>query len=291
MNELLGALGLAWPRLLIYPGGLVALLCAWLLDRLVQDRGQVAESGERRAESAKRFSASARQKTQTAERFSATGREPSAVGSQLTAFDLLPPLILLSLLPLPPARGFPYGLDLPTALLLADWPRWRILAASGQLAPAHLRSLLPGYALLLCGAGTMSSALDSLELSALTRWPATLPMQIVVCIGALLWLSGCIVTTPQRPDRDTALHWALRLRTLALLSIPMLVLIGALATGLRPWFTAAQLSWLLPPLAFGGIVISYVMGQRVVRSSALMPHPPNDTRPARAARRHRSDSQ
>lgn len=33
MGELLGTSGLAWPRLLVYPGGVTVLLLAWLVGR------------------------------------------------------------------------------------------------------------------------------------------------------------------------------------------------------------------------------------------------------------------
>ncbi len=217
MNELLGALGLAWPRLLIYPGGLAALLSAWVLSRWWSYAGY---------------------------------RQLRSVPA-LSLIDLLPPLVVLTLLPLPPARSFPYGLDLPTALLLAEWPRLRILARSGGLAPEQLRTLIPPYALLLIGAGAMATALDSLELTALTRWPAALGDQMLLGIGMLFWLAAL----PALGGTTAELAWALRLRALTLLAIPALVLIGALAALLNAWIPAAILGWVLPPLALIGLAL------------------------------------
>lgn len=88
MSELLGALGLAWPRLLLYPGGLSAILAAFILMRL---------RGVRYLE------------------------RPTSAG----LLDLLPPLSVIALLPLAPAAPFPYGLDLPTATILLLWPALR----------------------------------------------------------------------------------------------------------------------------------------------------------------------
>ncbi|MBX0330043.1 hypothetical protein K2Z83_20450 [Oscillochloris sp. ZM17-4] len=79
MGELLGALGLAWPRLLIYPGGLSALGLAWLLSRWMV----------------------------VGKRPSPPAPLPLRRERGVVIIDALPPLLALALLPLPPARGFP----------------------------------------------------------------------------------------------------------------------------------------------------------------------------------------
>lgn len=85
MSDLLGALGQAWPRLLLYPGGLSAMLAVVMFARL---RG-VTITRDRHI---------------------------------TTLIDTLPPLCVLTLLPLAPAASFAYGLDLATTLLLLMWP-------------------------------------------------------------------------------------------------------------------------------------------------------------------------
>lgn len=114
MSDLLGAFGQGWPRLLIYPGGLSAVLAALLLARV---------RGIRQMESL------------TAPRL----------------LDLLPPLSAIALLPLAPAASFPYGLDLPTAVTLLLWPELRRAAAERcdphQLAAHYLPAFLAVLAL------------------------------------------------------------------------------------------------------------------------------------------------
>jgi hypothetical protein len=236
VNELLGALGLAWPRLLAYPGGLAALLAAWLLNRW---NARVGAGG-------------------------------APVQPVLGFGDLLPPLLLLSLLPLPPARSFPYGLDLPTALALAEWPRLRVLAGRGGLAPERLRALVPAYALLLIGAGKMAAAAGSLELAALTRWPADWWARGVLLGGMLLWLAAL----PRLGAASAEAHWALRLRALGLLAIPAPALIGALAAALNPWIAPALLGWLLPPAALALLALGLA---GLARGSLSMQHAARST--------------
>lgn len=217
MSELLGALGLAWPRLLIYPGGLAALLGAWLLDRWWRIHGHAAASD----------------------------------AAAFNLVDLLPPLLALTLVPLPPARPFPYGLDLPTALFLAEWPRWRVLARTGALAPDRIAGLLPPYGVLLLAIGALATATGSLELAALTRRPAALADQLLLWCGALLWLAALPALAGTVPSAALPLQ----LRALTLLVLPALVLLGALVLLLEPWFSAAALAWLAPPLALSGAVV------------------------------------
>ncbi|OAN46924.1 hypothetical protein A6A03_11495 [Chloroflexus islandicus] len=114
MSDLLGAFGQAWLRLLLYPGGLSAVLAALVLARL---------RGIRQLEPL------------TAPRL----------------LDLLPPLSAIALLPLAPAASFPYGLDLPTAVTLLLWPELRRAAAERrdphQLAAHYLPTFLAAIAL------------------------------------------------------------------------------------------------------------------------------------------------
>jgi hypothetical protein len=229
VNELLGALGLAWPRLVLYPGGIGALFGAWVLNRW----------------------------------WEIANREPVRCAPALSPIDLLPPLVALTLLPFPPARSFPYGLDLPTALFLAEWPRWRLLSRSGALAPERIRTLLAAYGLLLVGVGGMASAVGSLELTALTRWPEAPVDQVLLGAGMALWLAALPALQATAPTSA----WPLRLRALLLLAIPTLVVIGALAALLSRWVAPPVLAWALPAPA---LILSALLAGGMVRLRASM---------------------
>jgi hypothetical protein len=99
MSDILGALGQAWSRLLLYPGGLSAVLMVLIVARL---RGI-----------------------------------PLATVGPFTLLDLLPSLGVITLLPLTPAAPFAYGLDVPTALLMLLWPSFR-RAARERIAPQQM---------------------------------------------------------------------------------------------------------------------------------------------------------
>lgn len=120
MSDLLGTFGQGWPRLLLYPGGLSAVLAALLLARV---------RGIRQMEPL------------TAPRL----------------IDLLPPLSAIALLPLAPAAAFAYSLDLLTAVTLLLWPELRRAAAErcdpNQLAAQYLPAFLAALAL-VSAAGT-----------------------------------------------------------------------------------------------------------------------------------------
>ncbi|WP_298405312.1 hypothetical protein [uncultured Chloroflexus sp.] len=120
MSDLLGTFGQGWPRLLLYPGGLSAVLAALLLARV---------RGIRQMEPL------------TAPRL----------------IDLLPPLSAIALLPLAPAAAFAYSLDLLTAVTLLLWPELRRAAAErcdpNQLAAQYLPTFLAALAL-VSAAGT-----------------------------------------------------------------------------------------------------------------------------------------
>jgi hypothetical protein len=131
--------GQAWPLLLLYPGGLSAILFALLL-------------GGTRAR-----------------------RLPSPAELLLA----LGPLLLISVLPLPRARDFPFAIDLITALFLLELPRWQY---TGQQVGAHfLRPYLP----LLIGAALLFQASDSLTLAG--RGSIALAGRPVYVAGALIW--------------------------------------------------------------------------------------------------------
>jgi hypothetical protein len=205
MGELLGALGQAWPRLLIYPGGLAAFGLAWLLGRWMQAAGG---------------------------RWQGT---PAPAESQI--IDALPPLLALALLPLPPARAFPYGIDLFVAVALLGWPQLRRAAGAG------LRGLLLGYGLLLLGATAMSAGAGGVELSRLLRAPDTVQGWGLLLGGGGLWLLG------QSRISAGARGWAARLGELGQLWVGALPILAALAAGAAGRLPAGWAGWALPPVA------------------------------------------
>ncbi len=219
MGELLGALGLAWSRLLIYPGGLFALVASWLLGRWLARCGAVP-----------------------------TGPAAPLLlpGAML---ELVPPLVALSLLPLAPARTFPYGLDLPVTLVLLEWPRARMLAGSAR-APTEL---VRDYGLLLVAALAMTVAVGGLELTRLLRWPMAWPAQALLVSGAALWLLALPRLINGGPP-----GLAGALRTLGLLLVAALPVLGALAAGTADNLPVGLAGWLLPPLAI--VVVALGLG-------------------------------
>lgn len=223
MGELLGALGLAWPRLLLYPGGLSALALAWLLGRLSRQ-------------------------------IDARRRGGGAGGASLAAIaDALPPLLALALLPLPPARAFPYGIDLVAALALLGWPRLRAQAAAGLLAGRDLRV---GYALQLLGAALMGAGAGGVELGRLTRPPESPAGWALLLGGAGLWLVGQARLVILRAG------WAGRLGEIGQLWVGALPLLAALAALLAGRLPAAWAGWALPPLALLGAALVWAAARR-----------------------------
>ena len=215
MGELLGALGLAWPRLLLYPGGVFALAAAWLLERWLRlCAGRPAA--------------------------------PPAPLAPANILDWLPPLAALTLLPLAPARGFPYGLDLAVAAGLLEWPRlrhadWRRLGR----AP-----LLRAYGPLLAGALLMAEGAGGLGLSGLLTWPASALDRALLLGGALVWLAALPRLLSDGPG-----GLAGRLRALGLLLVGALPLLGALAALSAGALPGELAGWVLPPLAALGAAL------------------------------------
>lgn len=213
MGELLGALGLAWPRVVLYPGGLFALVASYLLMRWLAARGG----------------------------------EPAWPAPPATPLDLVPPLAVLTLLPLAPARPFPFGLDLPVALALLEWPRFRALAARA-CAPAEA---LRDYALPLVAVLALVVATGGVELAGLLRWSEAAPQRTLLVLGAALWLLGLPRLLRAGPGGAAG-----ALRALGLLLIGALPLLGALAASAGQRLPADRAGWLLPPLAMAGAALA-----------------------------------
>jgi len=206
MSELLGAIGLAWPRLLLYPGGVFALVASWLLG------GWLARCG-----------------------CGPTAQGRAGLGAPGA---LVAPLVALALLPLAPARSFPYGLDLVVALVLLEWP-WA-MGWSAQRREELARAYAP---LLVAGLGLVE-ACGGLELTRLLRWPEPLVAQLLLGASAALWLAALPRLLASGPG-----GLAGRLRALGLLLVATLPLLGALAATLARLLPTELAGWLLPPMA------------------------------------------
>jgi hypothetical protein len=151
LNELLALLGRAWPRLLLYPGGLAAFAAIWLLAFL-QARGPRPPAQDPRLKARAWF---------------------LALGS------LAPPWLALALLPLPPAPILSRQIDLLVALGLLECPLLLAIArdlrvphqATRAAAVRRLAAALNGYPPLILAALALAQASGSFELAALARVP------------------------------------------------------------------------------------------------------------------------
>ncbi|MGQ9926263.1 MAG: hypothetical protein ACUVS4_05270 [Chloroflexaceae bacterium] len=213
MGELLGALGLAWPRVVLYPGGLFALVASHVLMRWLV----------------------------------ACGGAPTWPAPPATLLDLVLPLAVLTLLPLAPARPFPFGLDLFVTLALLEWPRFRALAVRDRVPVEVLRD----YALLLAAMLALGVATGGMELAGLLRWPGTAAEQALLALGAALWLLSLPRLLHAGPGGPAG-----ALRALGLLLVGALPLLGALEAGAGHWLRAEGAGWLLPPLAILGAALA-----------------------------------
>ncbi|GAB4449781.1 MAG: hypothetical protein OHK0015_55070 [Chloroflexi bacterium OHK40] len=149
MGELLGAIGLAWPRLLLYPGGLFAVVAAHLLGAWLR-------------------------------RCAGSPVPAMALPGPATLCHAVGTLALLALLPLAPARSVPFGLDLFMALGLLEWPYLARRASRERV----LRAYLP----LIVATTALATATGSVELTALLRVPASPQGQALLAGGTALWL-------------------------------------------------------------------------------------------------------
>lgn len=228
MGELLGALGLAWPRLLLYPGGIFALVAAKLLGVWLQPRGK---------------------------------RSASLPTEQIDIIYSITPLVVLTLLPLAPARSFPYGLDLVTAVMLLEWPRVLQVASKAGNDPnmGALRSgIVHDYLPLVGGGALMAMAVGGLELTRLLRFPEGLLDQGFLAAGTLLWLAAL----PRLIDAGPR-SIAGELRMLGLALIAALPLLGALATWTGGVLPPGIAGWVLPPAAIGSVATTLGLLARV----------------------------
>lgn len=216
MGEWLGALGLAWPRLLLYPGGVSALLLAWLLDRVL---------------------------TRNPRRGSANGKKTASL---LDISAAVAPLLLISLLPLPQSGFFWYTPDLPVALILLEWPQFLLIARTLRSTPTdgaeRQQITIEGYLLLLMASLIFVQAAGSFRLAALTQSadPPRLSSLLLRLVGMAGWSIALLpllgigpCTTPTATGMP---GWGMRLRTL-----------GHILLASLPWLPLVQPApWLLP---------------------------------------------
>jgi hypothetical protein len=213
MGELLAALGQAWPRLLIYPGGASALLLAWLICRL------------------------------------APARLPAPRLPVLALPAIAAPLTALALLPMPYSRAFPYGPDLPLTLALLDLPLWlRLLREPAPLTFAYRAGLPGGYILIVLALALLAGETGSFDPGVLAGGlpdTATPAMQSRYLAGLLAWQVSLSLTL-LLPSRDCNLGLALRaLGHSWLAALPWLALAPA-----QPWL-AALFAAAMPGVAIG----------------------------------------
>ncbi|MDW8213771.1 MAG: hypothetical protein RMJ55_09450, partial [Roseiflexaceae bacterium] len=153
--ELLSFLGLAWSRLLIFPGGACVLIAVWL-----------AEAFERR-------------RAQPALLFFPT----SWLASPLTASSVVFPWLGVALLPLPGATALSRPIDLVAVIGLLEWPRLLAIAADLQRGNRargvqRLAAALNGYPPLLLSLLIISLGTGTLEVAGLLRIPeSAAPLQ------------------------------------------------------------------------------------------------------------------
>jgi hypothetical protein len=224
--ELLALLGRAWPRLLIYPGGLAGLMAASAI-LAYQHRQRPKDHAL------------------------ADGQGNGIALTPLEAISAVAaPWLGLALLPLPLAASIDRSIDCVVALALLEWPR--LLAATRETragALHRLSALLNSYPPLIAAVLLLVATGGSLDLAILPSTPADTAPPIaraahwLGAAGLLLALSPLLglrpFDTPPPSERPLRLGLALRAA-------------GVVAIAVLPWaslLSEAQL-WLLPlPIA------------------------------------------
>jgi hypothetical protein len=117
---------------------------------------------------------------------------PQGAPSLGQVFACVPPLLALSLFPLPGAAALARHIDLPLALALLEWPQVLALAAAYEAAPTdasrRVQELGWGYGLLLLGAAALAAGGGSLALDGIALGPPhTMLPQAIFCAGAVGW--------------------------------------------------------------------------------------------------------
>lgn len=241
MNELLALLGLAWPRLLLYPGGLIALALVWLW-RLGEARGTRREAIGDRGLGTREQKQKKRQQLWPFPQ----SLFPSPQ-SLLPILNSAPPLLAISLLPLPLAASLGRGIDLVVALTLLEWPLFaRLSSRTSALDDHHLQRLRVGYGLLLPALLALVQSTRSFSLDALVARSGALEVlpMLLRLAGACGWalaLVPLLALGPFREEETPALDDDIRaIGHIMLATLPVLPLLG-------DWWWLAPLA----PLALG----------------------------------------
>lgn len=223
-NELLTLIGRAWPRLLIYPGGIAAFSLIWLLARTTN---QEPRTGDYQGIASSWF---------------------LFLGSAI-----VPPWLGIALLPLPLAVDVGRQFDAVMTLGLLELPL--LLTTAVELRSAEqltwrrgarrLAAALNGYPALVLALMLLGANAGSLELDALARLPAE---QAAPVIAGLHWAGAVMLALALPPvlgigpfatplPASQALRIGLRLRG-----------IGLALLSLLPWLALARTPFVLPPL-------------------------------------------
>jgi hypothetical protein len=275
-NELLALLGRAWPRLLIYPGGLAAFTLVWLLAKATTNdrRGdEVTRDASRVTSDAAPGTRHPALDTQYATRFSILHSQFSILGSWLDLSAIVLPWLGLALLPLPRAAAIGRPTDLLVDLALLEWPLLLALAAelrdcdvqAHKRARLRLAAALNSYPPLILATLVLVSAASSFDMAALARAPdGATPARAALLhwLGAVAWLLALppalgIGAFAAHPPGALALRVGLGLRTLGLVAIaalPWFPLVGGDEGDGRAETAAVWLLLPLPLLAIAGLL-------------------------------------
>ena len=249
VNELLALLGRAWPRLLIYPGGLVAFGLVWLLVRTKHrdPRTSRPTNDERRTTN------------------DDTGKiQPNSQFSILNPWLDLSAIVLpwlgLALLPLPHTAAIGRQTDLIAVLALLEWPLLLTIAAElndgGRPPQSRLAAMLNGYPPLILASLVLISAAGSFDLAVLARAPSEeTPDRIALLhwLGAAAWLLALplllgVGVFASRAPAARALQIGLGLRAVGLVAIAALPWFPVVVTADENASVTADARWLLLPL-------------------------------------------
>jgi hypothetical protein len=254
-NELLALLGRAWPRLLIYPGGLAAFALVWLIGRtkLTEDRRSKIEDGHLRS--------------------SIFDPRSSIFNSWLTLSAIVLPWLGLALLPLPRVAAISRSTDLIAVLALLEWPLLLAFAADlydcdlvvATRAQARLAAALNAYPPLILATLVLVSVAGSFDLAVLARAPdaaTSFRAALLYWLGSAGWILalppalGIGAFAAQSPSAR-ALCIGLRLRAIGLVAVVALPWFALVAGRDERDFGGTGPSLLLlplPPLVIAGLL-------------------------------------
>lgn len=230
--ELLSFLGLAWSRLLVFPGGLCVIIAVWLVDVLTR-------------------------------RSTSSGIPRLWLASPLTASAVVIPWIGVALLPLPRIVSLSRPIDLIAVIALLEWPR--LLAIATDMQAHHrtrgvqrLAAALNSYPPLVLSMVLLSLGSGTLESVGLLRVPDSSTSLLQTAwfwlgtVALLLALPPFIEAGPFALDAPDALLPGMRLRALGIVLIAALPGIALLTRDADDWWRIA-----LPPLAIIAAVYGF----------------------------------